>query len=955
MRTNRTFSTLISFCLAVSTGLHSQTNGHSCLSSLKTLLLAGLVAIGFCLGLRAQTPTNDPNKVDDDGDGLIEVWSLTDLDNMRHNLAGTGYRTAEPDWNGADNTFDNADDEVVIWEANRNYAPGNTTGCPDKDHDNDANTAAVPTCHGYELMVDLDFRDASAEGYQKKWVALNNADPTAQGASIVASADGQNPGWPPIGDGSNAFTGNLEGNDHVIKNLYMNISAASGYVYAGLFGHAEGATIQNVGLTGEHMSLRATNTGVFTSYAYAGGLVGRADGSSGKIVNCYVTGDISTSAAFRSFTGGLAGTGATTMLHCYATGDVSASISAFTAYVGGLAGGVARDSIIKKCYATGDVFAVGTGTGSAVVSGLVGDRSNIHRIINCYTTGDVSAIVPASRLSSTKIAGVSHFNWDTRIYPDRYGAPEAIRNSYYSGALTKGTSKASATAVSTEGMVVGEYKTLADIKALTAQSAGWSTDDWDFGDNTQLPTLKKYKEENGSQVEGELMCGQSAAHVQCAAPAPRQPSTPPVTTTDPDDSKVDNDGDGLIEIWNLTQLNHMRHNLAGTGYRTTEPDWNGADNTFDNADDEVVVWKANRNYAPGNTSGCPSKDHDNDANTAAVPTCHGYELMADLDFRDASAEGYQKKWVALNNADPTAQGASIVASADGKNPGWPPIGDGSRINPRGSGSGYNRRIFTGSFEGNDHTIKNLYININLSALSDIIVYAGLFGSADGATMQNVGLTGEHMSVRASNANPINAFGNSYAGGLVGEAGGSGSKIVNCYATGIVSNYGSGKSYTGGLAGWGAGVVTNCYATGNVSATDGSFVPPVGGLLGIARTHSTIKNCYATGDVSVTITKGVNFSIGGLIGNGVQSVKIINCYTTGDVSAITPRPSGDLSISGISDLGVDIAVVGPGDATSSSKMRNCYYSGLVKKGTSATIATAPAISTAGRRTGVYTKR
>ena len=68
------------------------------------------------------------------------------------------------------------------------------------------------------------------------------------------------------------------------------------------------------------------------------------------------------------------------------------------------------------------------------------------------------------------------------------------------------------------------FKTLAELKRLTAQSASWSTNDWDFGDDTKLPTLKKYKEKNGSQVEGELMCGQSAEHVQCAAP--RQPAVP---------------------------------------------------------------------------------------------------------------------------------------------------------------------------------------------------------------------------------------------------------------------------------------------------------------------------------------------------------------------------------------------------------------------------------------------
>ena len=42
---------------------------------------------------------------DDDGNGLIEIYNLMDLHNMRHNLAGTSYKT------GAD-------------------AAGDSSGCP---------------------------------------------------------------------------------------------------------------------------------------------------------------------------------------------------------------------------------------------------------------------------------------------------------------------------------------------------------------------------------------------------------------------------------------------------------------------------------------------------------------------------------------------------------------------------------------------------------------------------------------------------------------------------------------------------------------------------------------------------------------------------------------------------------------------------------------------------------
>ena len=65
--------------------------------------------------------------------------------------------------------------------------------------------------------------------------------------------------------------------------------------------------------------------------------------------------------------------------------------------------------------------------------------------------------------------------------------------------------------------------------------------------------------------------------------------------------KVDADGDGLIEIHDLTMLHNMRYNLAGTSYK-------------DAAD------------AVGITLGCPGG------------SCTGYELVSDLDF-DKDGDG----------------------------------------------------------------------------------------------------------------------------------------------------------------------------------------------------------------------------------------------------------------------------------------------------------------------------
>ena len=84
------------------------------------------------IGMAAETAMKI---LDDDGDGLIEIETLTQLNNMRYNLAGTSYREAA-------NT-------IPI-----------TVGAPTAPTENCTTTPTggeeVYLC-GYELMSNLDF------------------------------------------------------------------------------------------------------------------------------------------------------------------------------------------------------------------------------------------------------------------------------------------------------------------------------------------------------------------------------------------------------------------------------------------------------------------------------------------------------------------------------------------------------------------------------------------------------------------------------------------------------------------------------------------------------------------------------------------------------------------------------------------------------------------------------
>lgn len=165
-------------------------------------------------------------------------------------------------------------------------------------------------------------------------------------------------------------------------------------------------------------------------------------------------------------------------------------------------------------------------------------------------------------------------------------------------------------------------------------------------------------------------------------------------------------------------------------------------------------------------------------------------------------------------------------------------------------------IFTGTFDGQGHTISDLYINRPTMTL------VGLFGYSYVATIRNIGLLN------------VNITGQDLTGGLAGMF--NNGTITNAYVTGRVRGTGT-MNVVGGLAG---GIenstITSSYATVDVTSSSNY----VGGLVGAAYATSLITNSYATGSVTGAA------SVGGLVGilNGTSS--ITNSYATGSVTGTT---------------------------------------------------------------------
>ncbi len=143
--------------------------------------------------------------------------------------------------------------------------------------------------------------------------------------------------------------------------------------------------------------------------------------------------------------------------------------------------------------------------------------------------------------------------------------------------------------------------------------------------------------------------------------------------------------------------------------------------------------------------------------------------------------------------------------------------------------------FSGSFNGNDHVIRNLSIQGK--------GYLGLFGFVDEAAVIT------HLGLEAVN---VSGEGDCI-GGLVGLNGGS---ITSSYSCGLVNGYDT--LMVGGLVGWNYGSIVSCYSNGLVNGDYHWGNSCVGGLVGWNDSGSI------TSSYSSSLVSGDGF-VGGLVG------------------------------------------------------------------------------------------
>jgi len=252
----------------------------------------------------------------------------------------------------------------------------------------------------------------------KKFASLVNAGNTFEGKYIELTNDidlstvcSETIGsWTPIGTSSRQFKGNFDGNGYSISNIYYNGNDR----FSGLFAYNNGM-ISNLVIKNSTLK----NTG-WTSNTQIGGIVGY---NRSIIRNCIVenTVTVSITGNIATYAGGIAGISYGYIADCVNKGTISGETTGnIYNMAGGIAAAVIKDStinsldqsllgVIERCHNAGSVTMKSASTtehNAAHSAGIAGQARDGAIIRQCYNTGSVTAVGNASHPSTGGIGGL---------------------------------------------------------------------------------------------------------------------------------------------------------------------------------------------------------------------------------------------------------------------------------------------------------------------------------------------------------------------------------------------------------------------------------------------------------------------------------------------------------------------------------------------------------------------
>ena len=672
--------------------------------------------------------------------------------------------------------------------------------------------------------------------------------------------------WTPIGyEVSSAdreyFEGLFDGNNYTISGLYYNGSA----MLVGLFGYGYGATIRNVGIIDSYMCSNYSDTssqgyigGVAATFnydgvsmencynkgtiiattdrVYAGGVVGNID-SIEKISNSYNTGKV----VGKSYVGGVVGDSTySNLIDCYNTGDISGD-----EYVGGIAGHASLSkNYVEKCYNTGNINCTGNYAGG-IIAYLSGSYSTSYdrAITKCYNTGNINS-------SGNYVGGLAGRS-------DPYKS--IIRNSYnvgdvsgikYVGGIVGGNSyfvqncynlgDVSGTSYvgGVSGGKVGNNSAIQNCYYLTDTATG-GIGGLDAVGEAEVKTAEQFASgEIAYLLQGEQteqVWGQSIGS-----------DTLPVFATE--SNKVYSALNCHNDITYSNTQQEDGHHTGGTATCKELAKCEHCGVSYGELADHTGGTATCTTLAVCEACGASygeldPNNHEYEKNNGICCDTYQPAELNESGYYEIGNAG-QLFWFAnyINTVDRTAN-AVLTADIDLENRPWTPIGS----------TGENSHNFRGIFDGQNHTIKGLYVEGGRAGL-------GFFGEVRTGTVKNFTIYGEVVANTEVN----------YVGGVIGSICG-----LNSTDHGLERN---------------GAVIQNITSFVNVTAK-AHGIGMIGGFVGYANHQSLIEQCawYGTFDAG---EYRVDSGAGGFVGRiyDTATVTIRNCGAYGDI--ITAYKSGN---------------------------------------------------------------
>ena len=728
----------------------------------------------------------------------------------------------------------------------------------------------------------------------------------------------------------NTFMGTFDGQDHEIKNLYMN---TNGTTFVGLFGVGNGATVRNLGISGEiiannctwvapiiafdpyitgtssptcmvencYNKCNITTTNMFSGPNGIADVAGVANAYS--VSKCYNAGNISVQSANSSANINVSGIGGTKVSNCGNTGNISATTAGYTS-ISGIAQQLQSQSSVngvevKNCYNTGNLEISSTYSYSGgLMAGTISTNAYNNAVNNCYylntatitagyTVTNGQAVESSYMKSQNFINDLGSKNWlmDENGVNSGYPVPKKTDNTkIYS---IEDLVNFSLAVNSGEGNIIRNLE-----------------NDLDFNSDASYenPKDKSFGDLNGNGIVEELKVELTSGK---GFPVIGSPSRPFTGTFDGKGHKID----GLYintttlytglfgevingKIKNLTVDGHIESNGSNLGLIS---DAKGSI-LIENCINKCTILGNNSNGSSTYVSGLVGQVQGE----ITLNNCSNYGNITNLSeaYYTSGLVGYVEGKITINecnnhgNVTGTYDVAGLVANSS-------------------AAFIYNSNNY-GKVEGNNNCI------------------SGICGS--GAV--EIDSCSNEGTILATN--PTSSV---YVSGISSKQSGKTSAISNCINKGNITTNNTSGIYVGGICSYGSVRILNCENTGNITIDKNSW-GYVGGIAG-SLSSCKIEHCKNSGSINGTDCSGVYFGgisgysadieysrnegvilvtgelqstcfIGGITGSGVKNEY---CYNTGD---ITVNPEN----------GINAVVYIGGIAGSSNITRYSYNIGYI---------------------------